>query len=204
MTTFEAGKEPSPENRRGDWMQTFSGGQFWPLDPRPSDIHLVDIANALARICRFGGHVTVPHYSVAQHSVLVVSIVDRQRSVTPSALRRAALLHDAAEAYVGDVIRPLKHGGGPFDTDEMKMAEKRIEWAIGERFGVDLVNLPQSVKDADNIALATERRDVMAPGPYWGGLPLQPQPERIACGLGAEQALEVFMAMARELGLERA
>lgn len=130
MSTFEAGKEDSASDRVGDWMQVFSGGKFYPLDPRPSEVHLVDIANALARICRFGGHCVLPHYSVAQHSVIVASLV-------PTGFRRVALLHDAAEAYVGDVIRPIKRSAD--FAPAFAAVERQVARAIGARFDINLV-----------------------------------------------------------------
>lgn len=87
--------------RYGAWMGTYSGGQFWPLDPRVEEVHLADIAHPLAMTCRYGGHVRW-FYSVAEHSVLVSLYV-------PPEYAKEALLHDASEAYVGDLIRPLKH-----------------------------------------------------------------------------------------------
>lgn len=73
--------------RIGDWIQTFTGRQFWPLDPQPDHIDIADIAHALAHDCRFGGHCR-RFYSVAEHSVLL------SRAVAPE-FRLAALMHDS-------------------------------------------------------------------------------------------------------------
>ena len=81
-------------------MQTFTGRLFDPFNPDPALIDLRDIAHALGNICRFGGH-SRRYYSVAEHSILVASLV-------PEPLRLPALLHDAAEAYLGDIITPIK------------------------------------------------------------------------------------------------
>lgn len=143
-------------NRRGDWKQTFSGVAFWPLDPRPEEIRIVDIAHALACTNRYGGHAPYP-YSVAQHSVLVLH---RARElglglVTPEEdlnVARWALLHDAAEAYIGDMVRPLKR------TPEMapfREAEARIVQAVAQRFGL-VGDEPWQVKQADLDLLTTE------------------------------------------------
>ena len=86
--------------RKGDWFVTYSGKQFWPLDPQPQDVCVRDIAHHLSLVCRFGGAVRT-HYSVAQHSLIVADIL-------PPRLKLRGLLHDATEAYVGDMVRPLK------------------------------------------------------------------------------------------------
>ena len=142
-------------NHRGDWMQTFSGRKVYVLDPKPDDVVIIDIAHALARICRFGGHVKCEHYSVAQHSVLV-------SKTCPPWYAMVGLLHDSAEAYLGDVIRPLK-----YSLPGYKELEARWEAVIDEKFGLEgrLANLPYVVKYADRRLLATERRDVMSDGP---------------------------------------
>jgi uncharacterized protein len=86
--------------RTGDWIQTYTGKQFWPLSPLPEDIVIEDIAHALSMQCRFGGHVRT-FYSVAQHSVHVSLLVEPQYALW-------GLLHDAAEAYLVDLPRPIK------------------------------------------------------------------------------------------------
>ena len=134
----------------GPFIQTLSGRRVNPLDASPEDIDPADIARALANLCRFGGH-SKAFYSVAQHSVIVCDLLE-QRGATPDELM-AALLHDAAEAYLGDLPHPLKHRsdlGPPY-----REAEKLLEAAIRERF--DLVPQPATMKPIDRSLLATER-----------------------------------------------
>jgi uncharacterized protein len=146
--------------RSGDWMQTFTGRQFWPIDPYPSEISIEDIAHSLAMQCRFAGH-CLRFYSVAEHSVLV------SRSL-PTNFRLWGLLHDAAEAYVLDVVRPLK----PY-LPGYREIEERVMVAICEHFGLDYVanplTMPSAVKLADNRILLTEREQNMLPTSHvWG------------------------------------
>ena len=135
----------------GPFIQTLSGRRVNPLDAAPEDIDPVDIANALANLCRFGGH-SRGFYSVAQRSVIVCELLEGQ-GATPDELM-AALLHDAAEAYLGDLPHPIKHRselGAVF-----RVAEKQLEAVINERFA-----LPQAaarIKPLDRALLATERR----------------------------------------------
>lgn len=142
-------------NERGDWMQTASGRKVYVLSPRAEDVQIGDIAHALARICRFGGHVKCEHYSVAQHSVLVSRACDPDNALV-------GLLHDAAEAYIGDVVRPLKYS-------LPRYRELEVDWnaAIQQRFrlGGRLTILPEDVELADKRLLSTERRDLMSDGP---------------------------------------
>lgn len=130
-----------------NWILTFTGRRFDLLEPTAGMVTPGDIAHALARICRFNGHCRT-HYSVAQHSCMVADLV-------PAADQLAALLHDATEAYVGDMVRPLKQL-----MPDYREIEHRIWLAVCERFLIDPI-LPVSVKRADLVALATERRDLM-------------------------------------------
>ena len=113
------------------------------LHPTEDMICIEDIANALSNISRFGGH-TKPGYNVAQHSLLVAAIA-------PSHLKKAALLHDAAEAYLGDVIKPLKVLLG----SRYAAMEAEFEEVIFSKFGVSIVDL-EAIKQYDKWALEVE------------------------------------------------
>ena len=141
--------------RKGDWIQTFTGVQFWPLDPRPEEIFIIDIAHALSNICRFGGHSRC-FYSVAEHSVIVSEHVSQENKL-------AALLHDATEAYLGDMVRPLKR-----NMSEYRVAEYRLHIMICERFGLPVI-LADEIKLTDNKLLLNEKNELMGlePAP-WG------------------------------------
>ena len=130
------------------YVSTFLGNRFYLTRPHIDDVAIEDIAHGLAYQCRFNGQ-TQDFYSVAQHSLIVMQIV-------PEEYRLAALLHDAAEAYLGDMVKPLKNL-----FPEFSVIEARVMEIIGHRFGVDLAKLHPSIKQADRIALATEKRDLM-------------------------------------------
>lgn len=134
--------------RRGDWMQTFSGGQFWPLDPRADEIHIVDIAHALSMQCRYAGHCR-RFYSVAEHSVHLARFVSPKNALW-------ALLHDASEAYLVDIPRPVKP-----DLTNYKYIESKVMAEVCKRFGLS-PEMPAEVHEADSAIIADERAN-MAP-----------------------------------------
>jgi hypothetical protein len=138
---------------RGPNMQVYSGRPFYPLDPRPEDVDAYDIVFALSRLVRYNGHYAAnrrEHYSIAQHSVLVSKMV-------PEQYRLEALLHDAAEAYTGDIVTPLKRAVPAFEH-----IEKTIFAAIASKFGI-ASELPEAVKKADFDALRIELATVAPP-----------------------------------------
>lgn len=137
---------------RGDWMQTYSGRQFFPFDPKPEAIDIVDIAQALAMTCRYGGHCK-QFYSVAQHSVLVAE-------KAPPALALRALMHDAPEAYTGDLIRPIKKHP---EMAAFMWVEEVVERAICAKFDLPFPIMNADIKRLDNRILLDERDHVMTP-----------------------------------------
>jgi uncharacterized protein len=149
--------------RKGDWMTTYTGQQFWPLDPRPEDIDLTDIAHALSLQCRFAGHCRY-HYSIAEHSLLVASIVSE---IAPNdETLKAALLHDASEAYLTDIPRPLKRQRV---FEEYRAHERIMQAAIWERFGIEEHAIDhETIEVADAVALLVEMKELMpAPMIAW-------------------------------------
>ncbi|OQS32478.1 phosphohydrolase [Chromobacterium haemolyticum] len=150
-------------------VQTVSGRYVDVLHPQPADIEIHDIAHALGHICRFGGSCR-RFYSVAEHSVRVARLL-------PPALQLAGLLHDAAEAYVGDVVTTIKRS-----LPSHNYMEGLVQTAVHQRFGIVLSEQDTAqIKRADIVMLATERRDLMpADGSEWAILAgVAPLPERI-------------------------
>ena len=133
----------------GPTITLASGKIFDFLDPHGSEFDIEDIAHGLAHVCRYAGQCR-HFYSVAEHSILV--------SETVSEFKLEALLHDAAEAFIGDVTRPLKQL-----LPEFKRIEANVEHAIIERFRLDPA-FRSVVKTADLRVLAAEQAQVMAPG----------------------------------------
>jgi 5'-nucleotidase len=141
------------------WMWTYSGKQYWPLDPRLDDVCIEDIAHGLSMLCRYAGQSTY-FYSVAEHSILVSLMV-------PPELALEALLHDATEAYLSDVVRPFKKG-----LLDYKHWEHLNDEVIRERFRLPLSE-HYLVKEADSNILHTEYRMLMKPFPthLWSSIP---------------------------------
>jgi hypothetical protein len=143
-------------------IRTRSGAEVSLFEPRPETINFDDIAISLSRLSRYNGHASV-FCSVAAHSILVADLL-------PTELRLAGLLHDAAEAYLGDIARPLKRAlwaawakpatdtyGSWLDMEPINDVERRIQDAIAVAAGIDGDDLRHpDVKAADNMAMAVE------------------------------------------------
>jgi 5'-deoxynucleotidase YfbR-like HD superfamily hydrolase len=138
------------------WMETYLGIRFYPTNPRHEDINIEDIAHALSQQCRYAGHVK-SFYSVAEHSVRVSQIVPSEHALW-------GLMHDAAEAYLQDMIRPLKcvHPLG----DEYRKLEDELMLQIALKYGLSWP-MPPEIKHADNVLLFTEQRDLRLKYLYW-------------------------------------
>lgn len=181
------------------WLQVGPEGRaFYPLAPESSPIELEDIVPALAKLCRFTGHCR-EFYSVAQHCVLVSRLV-------PTEFALEALLHDAAEAFIGDTAYPMKlaiqyseETGGVEQRGPGKWARlmHSIEYSVAHRFGLPWP-MSKEVKHADLQALATEQRDLMPPPQRaWSPMP-EPHYERIV-PLPPKEAEALWWARYREL-----
>jgi len=190
---------PKGGEDRGPWIATYpTKTEFHPMDPRPEDVHIEDIAQALSLTCRYGGFLP-RHYSVAQHSVLVSELCWRKSDGDP-AVAFWGLLHDAAEAYVGDLIWPLKQIpdlAGPF-----RRLEEPILRVIAEKFGLTWP-MPPLVKWADACVLLAETRDQLL-DPAWarervGGPAIEPWPDWKVDPWNAESARVTFLGKFEEL-----
>ena len=141
-------------------ITTFTGRVFSPLDPDPAKVNIIDIAHALSNLCRFTGH-TRKFYSVAEHSVRASELLEDTEGLKNRhrlKLPLWGLLHDASEAYLSDVARPIKmmeEFGTPY-----KIIEDRLMRAIATRFELPWP-MPDEVKLTDNVLLAAEQRDLM-------------------------------------------
>jgi hypothetical protein len=176
----------------GPYLQTVSGRWVNPFDPDPEQIDAGDIARALANQCRFGGHCRV-FYSVAQHSVIVSELVERRGGDAEDVF--AALMHDASEAYLGDMPHPLKHRsalGAAF-----RAAEEHLEQALRARFRIK-ADVPE-IKRADRALLATERRAFSAEDWHWPELEGVEPLELELTAMAPDEAAEAFARRYAEL-----
>ena len=147
------------------WLQTYTGKALDLLDPRADQIDPVDIAISLARTCRYHG-MTLRHYSVAEHSCLLHDWAVAEGLGSHAPLK--ALLHDAHEAYVGDLPSPVKRALSPAALDGWLDLTNAIDRAIAARFGLSTLHHPD-VKRADTRILLDERDALMGPPPRdWG------------------------------------
>ncbi len=139
-TTAEGAKTPPAPARA--WQRMLSGRRLDLLDPSPMDIEIQDIAHGLARVARWNGQTVGDHpFSVAQHSVVVEEILAHIQPGVAARWRLAALLHDAPEYVIGDMISPFKAALGL----DYRSFEERLENAIHIRFGLP-ARIPATIK----------------------------------------------------------
>jgi hypothetical protein len=163
------------------WVQTYSGKRLNILLPEQSEIDILDIAHALSNMCRFNGHCR-DFYSVAQHSILVSILVEPKYKL-------AALLHDASEAYMADIVSPLK----PFLTN-YKDIEQNLMKAIYRKVGIEDIHYGQEeINKADLEVLFAEKRDILNdPGIEWG-FSAKPMEAKIKKCLTPQEARKEFL-----------
>jgi len=186
------------------WIGTFTGGRFYPMGPDPDRLSIVDIAHSLGNMCRYTGHCS-PFWSVAAHSIEVSHRVERavrkqfddDRIVAEFAM--TGLLHDAGEAYLVDIPRPIK----PLFLNYKQWSDA-LDESVAERFGIIFPH-PNVVKEIDTAMLTAEIRQFFLPGSFaWkrhgiteetaleGLIPLGPSMESRSVGEGGLAFLARF------------
>lgn len=156
---------PNASKRNGNYMHTSNGKKYWPLDPRPEEVHIEVVAHHLATRCRYNG--ATQHklfrsrifYSVAEHSVLVSRYIEEQFG---ERYALEGLLHDGSEAYNGDLIRPLKYD--PLFREPFKKVEDLNERAGASRFNL-VYPYPKEVKIADEAVTNAEVQQIIMKDP---------------------------------------
>jgi hypothetical protein len=161
-------------------MQTFTGRRFYPADPKSEDVDIIDIAQALGHMTRYNGHCRF--YSVAEHSVAVSRLVPEKDALW-------GLMHDASEAYIADVISPVKRILGR-QNDYFKL-EDGIMKVVTDYLGLPS-EMPESVKYADAQICVLEKR-VLHPRSQAWDLPY-PEPTNVRIrSLPPEKAVPFFL-----------
>lgn len=154
--------EPDYQSPRGTWVQT-AYGYFYPENPRPEDVRVSEIAHALGMLCRFNGHCLI-FYSVAEHCCHIYDALLEAGHDHEEA--GWGLFHDAAEAYIGDLIRPMK-AAFPVYYDW----ENRLLGAVAEKLHLPR-EMPEIVKEFDTRILRDERDQILSysdtPDAEWG------------------------------------
>ena len=157
MTTA---KPSAPPASARVWQRMLSGRRLDLLDTSPLDVEIADIAHGLARVARWNGQTSGTHiFSVAQHTLLVEAVMREQAPRVDARVRLAALLHDAPEYVIGDMISPFKAVLG----GDYKAVEKRLLAAIHIRFGLPpelSPDITRQIKDADRGAAYLEATEL--------------------------------------------
>ena len=171
---------------RGAWLTTQSRGRFYPLDPKEEEVNLYDIAWALSHLTRYNGHMD-RFYSVAEHSVHVANQIPDVETA------KWGLLHDAPEAYIGDLVRPVKVNFPLFCE-----LEDNIMFVIAKKFKLKGDKIPKEVHKWDNILCATEKEYLLHGSEHWENMP-DPINMKYPLGVSAKIAYQKFMNKYYEL-----
>jgi hypothetical protein len=170
-------------NRKNEWIQLVTGKKFYPFNPRPEDIDIESIAHGLANMCRFNGQ-CLEFYSVAQHCVVCARMAKPEHKL-------ALLLHDASEAVLSDITRPVKR-----HLSEYRELEKSVSDMLAEKFGVASFDFPE-LHEIDGRVLMTEKRDLMSPSSEAWSVPFEayPMSELLISAWTPPRAKELFLKM---------
>lgn len=187
--------------RKGSWFQTFSQKRFFLQDPRADEVDPIDIAHHLSNQCRFNG-ACKRFYSVAEHCVRVSWAIEEHITQHGGGLYDETvaiafwgLMHDATEAYVGDMVRPLKVHDKFFNETEAIVLR-----AVCDRFGMAYKE-PALVRHFDLVMLATEKRDICTGDLLWS-LPedIKPLIGQYISGWNPLHAEQAWLDRFKELG----
>jgi uncharacterized protein len=180
----------------GNSIKTASGGYIDLSNPHTKDITLEAIGRALSKMCRYGGHCP-DFYSVAEHCVTAVELA-QEDGLDDKHVLRAILLHDAAEAYIGDVVKPLK-----IMLPDYGKVEERMEKAVARRFDVSFSTYAKIVKYYDLVMLRLEH-DIFWPDDEteWHGFSEIPARDKRLRMWGHNKAYGKYMDMAEKLGVK--
>lgn len=191
------------------WIQTYTGKKFDLLHPRAEDVDIRDIAHALSNLCRFTGHTELDEanqfYSVAEHSVHCVYLLAKSKNshLLSEEVIQCAFLHDAAEAYIGDISTPFKN----LLAAPVNHIELNIEEAIQKHFHIPDIGIESwaLIKQVDRKMLAIERKALLKPPPEMFEVdkisaPSYPGTVEIYAWL-PKTAKAMFLKMARDLSL---
>lgn len=177
-----------------DWIETFTGKKFCPLNPRPEDVCIEDIAHSLAMQCRFNGHTRV-FYSVAEHSVLMaeeLAVLGYDKTV-----QLYGLLHDAAEAYLCDLPQPIKH-----ELNQYRVAEIKLQRTILGALGLPApdIDAEAAITIMDRWLLGYEGRKLMSDRDAWTALFGKFSPKSTdVLGVAPDAAKKLFLELFSEL-----
>lgn len=172
-----------------DFIQTYTGKRFHFLNPYFDEIDILDIAHALSNVCRFNGHCN-RFYSVAQHSIIMSNLIEKEYALY-------ALLHDASEAYIFDLLKPIKEIS---ELSNYRKIEKDIQNLI--LFKYNLLDLSiigiEKAKRLDIKLLATEARQLGLMTEYWETYNIEPLNIKIK-PMNPKKAENMFLKRFNEL-----